>query len=108
MSDLASALLARAYVIDGGRLDTVAHDLGAPDWSALTSSLTFSETGTGGGSQMLCAETTTGHLIGLTDGEAGLPTTPERFWLGVMDEAGESEVYELFVEDGRRDESRNM
>lgn len=98
--DLARQLLASAYAIDGATLDQLAQSLGTRNWAELAENLIFDGWDTGGGCLMLVAQTSTGHVVGLTDGEAGFPTTGEHYWLGVMTEIGEEELYAAIFDQG--------
>ena len=95
-ADLAQDIMRRAYDLDGPNLDRQAQRLGADGWLALTAWIEFSETGTGGGLEMLTASLPEERTLGITDGQADLPTSADTFWLGVLDEDGHEE-YGLHV-----------
>lgn len=48
---------------------------------------------------MLLAFTPSGHTIGFTDGDEGLPRSERQFWLGVMDDSGH-DLYAALFDDG--------
>lgn len=98
--DISGQLLEEAYSLDGAELDALARRLGTRDWNELAEGLVFEGWDTGGGCTMLVARTSTGHTVGLTDGDAGFPTSKDRFWLGVTPEVGEEEIYAVMFEHG--------
>lgn len=99
---LAQAVLARALDLDGENLQVVAHVVGRESWQALTQALMFSTVETGGGMSMLVAELAgTEYVLGMTDGEAELPRSAERFYMGVMEDADGYELYSMAAEQDR-------
>ena len=87
--DLTRTILQRAYGIDGTRLDAEARCLGAADWEALTRGLEFGDWDSGGGCTTMAAALPDDHVLQITDGEANMPTSADRFWLGIVDADGE-------------------
>jgi len=98
MATLAHDIALRAHTLDGAGLEAVLKQLGISGWLRLVQELDFVPWDTGGGCMMLVAELpgTGGHQVGVTDGDADLPTDANTFWLGVLDPDGE-ELYTLFV-----------
>ncbi|MDL2344786.1 hypothetical protein QOL99_11580 [Deinococcus sp. MIMF12] len=95
-------ILASAYTLDPGTLDEAARHLGREGWTALVPELVFEPWDTGGGCMMLVADVpgVDGYRVGITDGEAEVPTQADTFWVGLLDPDGE-ELYVVQVMDGR-------
>lgn len=99
---LTKQILASAYALDRGRLDEAARHLGREGWPALVPELIFEPWDTGGGCMMLVAEVpgTDDYRVGITDGEAEVPTQADTFWVGLIDPDGE-ELYVVQVVNGQ-------
>ncbi|UQN08821.1 hypothetical protein [Deinococcus sp. QL22] len=91
-------ILCRAYELAGDEQDTVLLDLRGIDWGTLTNDLEFYPSDTGGGMQMLVADSEYDLQVLMTDGEAGVPTDAEDFWLALSD--GEDELFSMVVRNG--------
>lgn len=85
-TELARHITQRAYALNPSGLDQTLHQLGGADWLTAVRDLSFQEVGTGGGCRMLVANLPASDVqVVITDGEADLPQTADRFWLAVLD-----------------------
>jgi len=82
---LALPIARRAHELEGRRLDDFAREIQFENWMALTLSLDFFEEDTGGGFGCLSAELPDGYTLMITDGEAGLPSHIDKFYLSISD-----------------------
>ena len=83
-ADLTRSILHRAYELDSSGLNTVAQQLGAADFPALTAGLNFFGWDSGGGCMMLVADLPLEHRLQLTDGEVDIPTDADHWCVGIV------------------------
>lgn len=104
MERLAFDILNRLQALDSDRFEKAMAGIGVPDGLKVVPDLAFIPWDTGGGCMMLIADLpgTADWRLGITDGDAELPTASDTFWVGIFQEDN-SEVYSLFVVDGRID-----
>ncbi|AAF12615.1 hypothetical protein [Deinococcus radiodurans] len=100
LSELAHRITYRAYELDGDDLDSLAGLCGLMSWHTLIAPLTFQEFGTEDGRTLLCAADESGLWITLTDGAAGVPTSPDTFQLSLAEDLLSEPVYTLDVVNG--------
>ncbi|GAA5533799.1 hypothetical protein [Deinococcus aluminii] len=95
---LAESILHRAYGLDATNLDAVARLLDVSGWGDMLAHLDFEVVDTGGGMGMLASALLDGQVrVEITDGEAGLPSSPDDFHVGVY-EVDEQELYFVVAE----------
>lgn len=102
MNELATTILQQLYELDPGGVDRAARQVGASTWLDLVRGLSFEAWDTGGGCMMLLAELPGmgTYRLGITNGDAELPTDAGTFWVGIMDDESH-ELYSSFVTAGR-------
>ncbi|GGJ71305.1 hypothetical protein [Deinococcus aquiradiocola] len=94
--ELAQRIAGRAYELDPGGLQKTMTRLGLEGWPEAIQHLQFQEIGTGGGCSLLSAflQDPEEHQVIITDGEAGIPSSPDRFWLAIVD-AEDTEIFSV-------------